>query len=143
MGRVRAVYKRDGTVAVIIPAPKSKKRNETERQWLTRIFDKAISLQPDLQDVFYDDIDDSQLPRSRQFRAAWTGRKQEGVHVDAVRRQEIIDRVGSISSSSSSQSYSSVSYSSSSWSSSSSSQSSSSQSSSSISSSSSSTATRD
>lgn len=143
MGKVRAIYKRDGTVVVIIPVAKSKKRNETEREWLTRVYAKAINSQPDLQGVLYDDIDDSQLPQSRQFREAWTGRKQEGVHVDAVRRQEIIDRVGSSSASSSSQSYSSSSYSSSSWSSSSSSQSSSSVSSSSISSSSSSTAERD
>ena len=143
MAKVRAMYKRDGTVVVIVPVPKSRREDETERQWLTRVYDKAIRSQPDLQDILYDDIDDSQLPRSRQFREAWTGRKQEGVHVDSVRRQEIIDRVGSSSASSSSQSRSSSSYSSSSWSSSSLSVSSSSKSSSSISSSSSSTAARD
>ena len=143
MAKVRAMYKRDGTVAVIIPIAKSRRENETERQWLTRVYDKTISQQPDLQNILYDDIDDSNLPRGRQFRAAWTGRKQEGVTVDPVRRQAIIDRVGSSSASSSSQSYSSSSNSSSSWSSSSFSVSSSSKSSSSISSSSSSTATRD
>jgi len=34
------MYKRDGTVAVIIPAPKSRREGETERQWLTRVYER-------------------------------------------------------------------------------------------------------
>ena len=37
----RIIYREDGGVSVITPAPKSKREDETEAEWLKRVFDKA------------------------------------------------------------------------------------------------------
>lgn len=63
--KVRKLFNTDGTVAVIHPAPKSKKPWETEEQWLERVFIKANP-----NNLEYEDTDDSILP-SRRFRDAW------------------------------------------------------------------------
>ena len=71
--KVRVVYKVDKTLAVIYPAAKSKRPDETEEEWLERVFTKAM--QGELAGLPYDDIDDSELP-SREDRQFWRGEKQ-------------------------------------------------------------------
>lgn len=86
--KCRIVYKPDKTVAIIYPTPKSKKEIETEKQWLERVFNKAM--QVELKDLPYDDIDDSQLP-SRENRDAWEGEKGVGISINQAKAKEIRD----------------------------------------------------
>ena len=92
MGKVRIIYKPDGSVGIIHPAPKSKRKDETEEQWLKRVFDKATP-----EDVEYEDVEDSKIPQDREFRDAWIGKKGEGISIDEVKKQEIINAKNKIS----------------------------------------------
>lgn len=85
--KVRIVYKPDKTVAVIHPAPKSKRKDETEEEWLERVFAKAM--QGELEGLPYDDIDSSELPQSREDRNAWEGEKGKGISVNTVKAEQI------------------------------------------------------
>ena len=87
MGRVRIIYKSDKTVAIIHPALKSRQLIETEAQWLDRVFTKAM--QGDLHGLSYDDIDQSDLPQSRDDRDAWEGEKGIGVFINQVKARKI------------------------------------------------------
>lgn len=73
MSKVRVIYRPDKTVVVIHPAPNSKRQDETEEEWLERVFTKAM--QGDLAGLLYDDINDSELP-PREDRRFWRGEKQ-------------------------------------------------------------------
>jgi len=84
--KVRIIYKSDGSVGVIYPALKSKRGDETEEQWLKRVFDKATP-----EDVEYEDVEDSEIPQDREFRDAWIGKKGKGISIDKVKKQEIIN----------------------------------------------------
>ncbi len=75
--KVRVIYNADKTVSVIHPAPKSRRKGETEAQWLGRVFDKATPSRAE-----YDDIEASELPPARDDRGAWEGVKGVGVYVD-------------------------------------------------------------
>ena len=77
--KVRVVYKPDKTVAVIHPAPKSRRPDETEEAWLKRVFAKAMK--GELEGLPYDDIEDTELP-SREFRHQWRGKKGKGISLD-------------------------------------------------------------
>lgn len=72
MSKCRVVYKSDKTVSVIHPVPKSKRPDETEKEWLKRVFNKAM--RGELKGLPYDDIDDSELP-PREDRRFWRGEK--------------------------------------------------------------------
>lgn len=93
MEKVRVVYRNDGGVSVVYPAPKSRRSTETEEQWLKRVFTKSIQPQYDkdgnqvnpLVGCEYDDIDSSELPQSREDRDAWTGEKGKGISVDEIK----------------------------------------------------------
>lgn len=74
--KVRILYNADRTVSVIHPAPNSKKENETEEDWLTRIFDEATPT-----GIEYDDIDHTALP-DRSDRQYWRGDKITGIVVE-------------------------------------------------------------
>lgn len=97
--KCRVVYKLDKTVAVIHPVPKSKRLDETEEQWLKRVFDKPI--QPQYNDSGqqvnplygcpYDDTDNSKLP-SREDRDAWEGEKGKGIIINQEKAKEIRDK---------------------------------------------------
>lgn len=89
MSKVRVVYNPDRSVAVIHPVPKSKRSNETEEQWLERVFNKAM--RGELKDLPYDDIDSSELP-SREDRTAWEGEKGKGVKINSVKAEQIKDK---------------------------------------------------
>jgi len=75
--KVRILYNQDGTIAVIHPAPKSRREDETESEWLKRVFDKATP-----EGAEYEDVDKSKLPQSREFRHAWTGKKGKCIWID-------------------------------------------------------------
>lgn len=56
------------SVAVVYPAPKSRKKGETEEAWLDRVFAKAM--QGKYKGFPYKDMDSSELP-TRDKRSAW------------------------------------------------------------------------
>lgn len=85
--KCRVVYRVDGGISVIHPAPKSKRPEETEEQWLERVFSKAM--QGELKDLPYDDIDSSELPQSREDRNAWIGEKDKGISIDQVKAAKL------------------------------------------------------
>lgn len=87
MGKVRVIYKPDKTVSVVYPAPKSRRPDESEEEWLERVFSKAIS-HPDFKDLPFDDLDHTELP-SREDRDAWEGEKGKGVKVNQVKAEAI------------------------------------------------------
>jgi len=78
--KVRIVYRSDRSVVVIHPAPKSKREDETESEWLERVF--GMAMQGELEGLEYDDVDESELPQSRENREAWTGEKGKGISID-------------------------------------------------------------
>lgn len=84
--KVRVVYKPDKSVTIIYPVKNSKGVNETEVQWLNRVFTKAM--QGELKGLPYDDIDSSQLP-DRKYRKAWEGQKGIGVSINMLKFTEI------------------------------------------------------
>lgn len=84
--KCRVIYKPDKTVAIIHPAPKSKRKDETEEQWLERVFNKAMN--GELKDLPYDDIDDSELP-DREYRNAWEGEKEKDISINQIKVQTI------------------------------------------------------
>ena len=87
--RSRVAYKQDKSVAVIYPAPKSRKEKELESEWLDRVFGKAM--QGDLSGLPYDDIDVLELPQSREDRDAWIGEKGKGISIDVEKAKAIKD----------------------------------------------------
>lgn len=88
--KVRIVYREDGGISVIHPAPKSRRKDETEAAWLDRVFTKALDCQPDADlGCAWEDVDESEIPTSRKYRDAWTGSKGNGISIDAVRKAEI------------------------------------------------------
>ena len=62
----RIIQKENGNISVIHPAPKSRLENETEAEWLDRVFTRAT---PD--GAVFSDVDDAQIPSDRSFRNAW------------------------------------------------------------------------
>lgn len=89
--KVRVVYNADKTVSVIHPALKSRKSNETEEQWLKRVFTKAMNGK--LKGLSYDDMDKSELPQSREDRNAWEGEKGKGVSINQGKVKEVKDNI--------------------------------------------------
>ncbi len=83
---VRIVSKIDGTIAIIHPAPNSKIQNETDSQWLIRVFNKAMV--DELAGRPYVDMDVSLLPKSREFRNAWA-LSDKNVVVDPQKKDNI------------------------------------------------------
>ena len=63
---VRVLCNSDGSISIVYPAPKSRRQDETEDQWLTRVFDKATS-----EGAAFKDIDISSISADRTFRDAW------------------------------------------------------------------------
>jgi len=73
---VRVLYKTDGTIAVIHPCQASRRPQESEVDWLERVFTKSNP-----ENFPFSDVDASELP-DREFRNAWRGKKGEKVKVD-------------------------------------------------------------
>ena len=88
MGKVRIVHKPDKSVAIIYPAPKSRRKDETEQQWLERVFVKAMI--PHFIGFPYDDIDSSELPQTREYRNAWEfDNVEKKVKINQVKKDAI------------------------------------------------------
>ena len=87
-GKVRVVYKPDGSISVIHPSPNSQERGETESQWLNRVFNKTQKNDSKLAGLPFDDIEESVLP-DRNYRDAWRGSKGSGVAINEQKRGEI------------------------------------------------------
>ncbi len=85
--KVRIVYKPDKSVSVIHPALNSRRKDETEKEWLERVFNKAM--QGELKGLPYDDIEKSELPQSREDRDAWEGEKGKGISINKVKKEQI------------------------------------------------------
>ena len=79
--KVRVAYKSDGKVSVIYPAPKSKRLDETEEEWLERVFTKAMKQDVELEKAPYDDINETELPQDRTYRDLWRGKKGGNIRV--------------------------------------------------------------
>ena len=87
--KVRIIYKADKSVAVIHPAPKSRRPDETEEQWLERVFNKAM--QGELKGLPYKDIEDTELP-SREDRNAWEwDDTKKKIKINTVKAQQLKD----------------------------------------------------
>jgi len=89
---VRILYRKDGGVSIIYPAEKSRRAEETEKDWLTRVFEKA---NPD--NLSYEDIDleKTSLPTPR-FRNAWV-KGNKGVTVDLSRaKAQVLDEIRAV-----------------------------------------------
>lgn len=82
--KVRVLYNLNGTISVVHPAPKSKRNNETEEQWLARVFTKSTP-----EGLDYEDIEDTELP-SREFRNAWEKEKGKPFKINNEKKQLII-----------------------------------------------------
>ncbi len=87
MSKVRIVYRIDGGISVIHPAPNSRREGETEAEWYDRVFTKAMH--HELEGCDYDDVDKSEIPTDRKHRDAWTGGKGKGISIDATKKAEI------------------------------------------------------
>ena len=79
--KVRVVYDNDKILKVIHPAINAKKAEETEEQWLARVFNKVTP-----KGATYKDIDINELP-SREYRDAWVYDK--GIKIDPAKVEEI------------------------------------------------------
>ncbi len=75
----RVYYETDGQVRVVIPAPKSKKKNETEDEWLKRVYEKT---ELHKRGLLFDDVEVTDLPQDRTKRRRWRGTPGNGVIVD-------------------------------------------------------------
>ncbi len=87
MGKVRVVFKKNKSVAVIHLAPKSRLSEE-------QVFNKAMT--GDLKGLPFKDIDSSELPQLREYRDAWEGDDVKGVKVNpekAIKLKETRERV--------------------------------------------------
>jgi len=84
--KCRIVYKPDKSVCVVHPVPKSRRANESEEQWLERVFSKAM--QGEFEGLPYDDVDSSVLPQ-REHRYAWEGRKGKPITVNQTKVQDV------------------------------------------------------
>ncbi len=82
MRKVRIISHSDGGIAIIHPAPKSRRENEGEEEWLRRVFDKAT---PD--GASYEDIDESEIPATREDRDAWE-LKDGKIEVNQAKKQQ-------------------------------------------------------
>jgi hypothetical protein len=81
MSKVRVVYRPDKSVAVLYPAFKTKELDETEEQFLNRVFTKMMK-ESELAGLEYDDIDSSELPATREDRNAWEGEKGKKIKIN-------------------------------------------------------------
>ena len=92
---VRVVYKQDKSVAIIYPAPKSRRKLESESKWLERVFSKTIEAQYDsdenqinpLYGCDYEDMPSSFLPQNREDRESWEGEKRKGITINQNKAQ--------------------------------------------------------
>ena len=89
MKKVRVIYKPDNTIAIIHPAPKSRRYDESEVAWYNRVFSDAMNRDPNLTGLPYDDIPITKLPKSREARNAWEKDSTGGIKVNKTKAKRI------------------------------------------------------
>lgn len=97
--KVMISYRPDKSVLVTTPAIKSKRLNETEEQWLDRVFEKARSPQYDkkgnqvnmIYGLPYDIVEHTELPQTREDREGWEGEKGKGITINAEKSKAYKD----------------------------------------------------
>jgi len=82
------IHNPDKSVAVIYPAPKSQRPNESDEDFLRRVYNRAVVNDPSLRGLAYEIVDASSLP-SREFRDAWEGSPGKGIKVNQKKVQKI------------------------------------------------------
>ena len=89
--KVKVVECKDGNVSVIYPVFKSKREDETEDQWLKRVFDKAMKENENIDELNckHKTIEHTKLPQSREHRSAWKFHSTKGVTIDTKKIAEI------------------------------------------------------
>ena len=80
----------DGTIAVFIPEPKSRRLGETEEVWIKRVVGKNYRGEP-LPECGATDLPD------REFRNAWKANPDGTIRVDAQLKQQIIEERAKLS----------------------------------------------
>ncbi len=79
----RVYYNPDNTIRTVVQAaPRSRKPDEAESEWLKRIYNKSAALYVGLE---YEDIDISQLPQGQDRKGRevkWKGSKGVAITVD-------------------------------------------------------------
>jgi len=89
---VRALYHTNGTVSIVYPAIKSKRENETEKEWLHRVFTKSNPNGLPYEDF---DLEKTTLPDSR-FRNAWV-KGRNGIEIDLDKaKAQVLDEVRAV-----------------------------------------------
>lgn len=85
--KIRILKKSDGSVAIVHPAPKSRRPDETEEEWFLRVADKSTP-----NGIAYEDVPNEKLPATREYRGAW---EWDGIHkqfkVNSVKKKAIDD----------------------------------------------------
>ena len=91
MSRKFLFRRQDGGVCVITPDPKSRREDEGEEEWISRIVGKirreverVVGLM-----VFMKELESADLP-SREFRNAWRANPDGSIRVDEQAKQLII-----------------------------------------------------
>ena len=75
MSKVRVIYNNGGSVGIITPIWRNKKKTESDLEFLKRAFDKATP-----KGAIFDNIEDSNLP-DRKDREFWIGEKGKGISI--------------------------------------------------------------
>ena len=87
MSKVRVLKNLNNTVSIIYPAPNSKRPDETNEQWLERVFIKA---NPD--NFPYVDMDNSELPQNRDDRGAWEfDENSKTIKINQIKAKQLRD----------------------------------------------------
>lgn len=89
--KVRTVYNKDGSIAVVHPAPNSRTENQTEEEWLAWVYEKNKCWQGDDVDG-WDDMTYDELPErgDEAQRTAWERHPSgRGVVVNQVKAAEV------------------------------------------------------
>ncbi len=81
----------DDGISVIIPAPKSKREGEGERDWLDRVVGKTVAEHHKRGEFaeMLPECDAADLP-SREYRDAWRANADGSIRVDEQIKQQII-----------------------------------------------------
>lgn len=72
MSKVIVLYRENDEVSIIYPAPKSRRPEELENDWLLRILEKANT-----ENLDYEIINKSDLPADRKDRNKWNKKKNK------------------------------------------------------------------
>ena len=89
----RIIYRQDGGISIVIPAPKSRRKNESEQKWLDRIFNKMTPINI----IGFKDIDEKINPLpNRRFRNAWS-KGSRGIKVSLAKaKKQVLSEIRTV-----------------------------------------------